>query len=370
MAETVTVGLGSRAYPVHIGRDLLSAAPSFLPFDVAGRSLFILADQNVTAAADMLCDALQGAAPRRLERLSLPGGEGTKSLGNLEKVLDWLLGARADRKSILFAVGGGVLGDLAGFAAAITLRGIGFVQVPTTLLAQVDSSVGGKTGINAPQGKNLIGAFHQPLAVLADLGTLETLPRREWLAGYAEIAKYGLIDDEPFFHWLEVNGANVVAGAPAELAQAIATSCRKKSAVVEADEREQGARALLNLGHTFGHALEASCGYDGRLLHGEAVAIGMSLAFETSAALGFCPEDDARRVIGHLDNIGLPTTIRQISPRLEVDENTLLGLMEGDKKAAGGKPVFILARGIGRSFLCYDADLEIVRRVVARSAAA
>jgi 3-dehydroquinate synthase len=365
--HTVTVGLGERSYPIHIGRGLMQKPAELLPFDPAGRTLFILADQNVGAQAEMIGACLREAGAGTVNILSITGGERAKSLSELENVLSWLPNNNVDRQSVLFAVGGGVIGDLAGFAAAVIMRGISFVQVPTTLLAQVDSSVGGKTGINMQQGKNMVGAFHQPVCVLSDLEALETLPRRELLAGYAEIIKYGLINDPEFFVWLEKVDGKVAALDIEATARAVATSCRKKAEIVAADETEQGRRALLNLGHTFGHALEAAAGYDGRLLHGEAVAIGMVLAFQLSVRLGHCPQDDADRVKAHLKASGLPVSISSITPKLAADADRVIEFMKHDKKAAAGKMVFILAHGIGKAFISREVPLDDVRHVIQHS---
>jgi 3-dehydroquinate synthase len=290
----------------------------------------------------------------------VPPGEGSKSYTVLARVCDAILEARIERGDLVIALGGGVIGDLAGFAAAIVRRGIRLVQVPTTLLAQVDSSVGGKTGINSPLGKNLVGAFHQPSLVLADTALLDSLPAREVRAGYAEVVKYGLIDDEAFFGWCEANAERVFAGGP-ERDHAVAHSCRAKAAVVVRDEREEGDRALLNLGHTFGHALERITGYDGaRLIHGEAVAIGLALAFRFSARLGLCPDEDAVRVANHLAGIGLPTRLQDV-PGGCGNAEALLAAMAQDKKVKGGALTFILARGIGRSFIARGIESAAVR---------
>jgi 3-dehydroquinate synthase len=296
---------------------------------------------------------LEGAG-LRVSDVTVPPGEGSKSLAELGRVCDALLAARIERRDLVVALGGGVVGDLAGFAAAILRRGVRLVQIPTSLLAQVDSSVGGKTGINAAAGKNLLGAFHQPALVVADTALLDTLPAREARAGYAEIVKYGLIDDPDFFAWCEANGAAVLAGGP-ERDRAVAASCRAKAAVVVADEREEGeARALLNLGHTFAHALERAVGYDGsRLVHGEAVAIGLALAFRFSARLGLCPPADAERVAAHLAALGLPTRLAD-APGGCGTPAELLDAMGQDKKVQAGRLTFILARGIGRSFVARD----------------
>jgi 3-dehydroquinate synthase len=296
----------------------------------------------------------------RTSLVTLPPGEATKSYASLEQVCDAVLAARIERGDLVVALGGGVIGDLAGFAAAVVRRGVRFVQVPTTLLSQVDSSVGGKTGINSRHGKNLVGAFHQPSLVLADTALLDTLPIREMRAGYAEVAKYGLIDDARFFAWCEANWQGVFAGGP-ERDEAVAQSCRAKADVVVRDEHENGDRALLNLGHTFGHALERITRYDStRLVHGEGVAIGLALAFRFSASLGLCPAADAQRVEAHLSAAGLPTRLSHVPGGCgTVDE--LLDAMAQDKKVKGGALTFILARGIGQSFIAPGIEADKVR---------
>ncbi len=353
--STVPVHLSDRSYDITIGQDLLPNANYYLPEELRDRRYFVLADKNARGHARELIGALGGA-----ESLSLKGGEQAKSWEGLRTVADWLLDHKVDRKSVLFAVGGGVIGDLGGFAAASVLRGIPFVQVPTTLLAQVDSSVGGKTGINSRHGKNLIGAFYQPRAVLCDLGVLATLPDREIKAGYAEIVKYALINDPAFFEWLEENGEKILTGDEAALSYAIETSCKAKAAIVAADEKEAGQRALLNLGHTFAHALEAAAGYDGRLLHGEAVSIGLVLAYRLSVKAGLCSGNAAQAVEAHLSRLGMPTAIPDFSP----DADTLMALMQGDKKAEKKQIGFIVTRGIGQAFQNYEIDMNDVRSVL------
>ncbi len=361
--ETVTVGLGARAYDILIGRGLDAGAEIAARFPGARASIVTdatVADRHLAAFTDSLAAA--GLEPHAI---IVPPGEGSKSFRGLETVVDGLLEARRERGDLVVALGGGVIGDLAGFAAGIVRRGMRMVQVPTTVLAQVDSSVGGKTGINARQGKNLVGVFHQPSLVLADLDLLATLPERHRRAGYAEIAKYGLIDDAGFFAWLEDHGADVVALGDG-LAHAVATSCRAKARVVAADEHETtGARALLNLGHTFGHALEAGTGYGERLVHGEAVALGMAQAFRFSAARGLCPAEDAVRVERHLRSVGLPTRLSDVPGELPDDE-ALLSLMAQDKKVVRGKLVFVLATGIGGAFLARDVPVEAVLAFLAQ----
>ena len=289
----------------------------------------------------------------------VPPGEGSKNYATFENVCEAIIAARIERNDLVVALGGGVIGDLAGFAAACARRGLDFVQVPTTLLAQVDSSVGGKTGINSRQGKNLVGAFHQPVLVVADSALLDTLPKREFRAGYAEVAKYGLLGDAAFFAWLEKNWQDVFAGGPAR-EHAIAVCCRAKAGIVARDERETGERALLNLGHTFGHALEAGCGFSDRLPHGEAVALGMALAYEFSAKKGLIPDADAARASAHLAAVGLPTHVRDV-PRGVPSVDTLMGLISQDKKVKRGTLTFILVRGIGQAFIETNVDAAEVR---------
>lgn len=364
VSQQVDVDLGDRSYPIYIGRDLHTDLPSLLPFDISSRKAFILSDENISDThAASLKKALENSGAGPVHMLVMPPGEQSKSWNSLQKVLSWLLDSGVDRASVLYAVGGGVIGDLGGFAAATILRGIGFVQVPTTLLAQVDSSVGGKTGINMTQGKNLVGAFYQPLCVLSDISTLKTLPAREVRAGYAEIVKYGLINDPEFFIWLESNGHRICDLVEGDVAEAVSIACRKKAEIVKEDEREGGVRALLNLGHTFGHALEAACGYDGSLLHGEAVAVGMALAFHLSVRLGHCPEKDMDRVIRHLKDVGLPTCISEIRLPTNTTASDLLAFMKKDKKVTGGSNVLILTRGIGKAYVdstIPDSEIEQV----------
>ena len=353
----VEVGLGARAYPILVEAGLLGRAEAHLaPFAHGGR-LVVVTDEHVAAAhLPRLRDGLGAIA---IEAIVLPPGEATKSWAELERLTDRLIDLGVERSDRIVALGGGVIGDLAGFAAAILKRGCGFVQVPTSLLAQVDSSVGGKTAIDARAGKNLIGAFYQPDLVLIDPEALDTLPHRELLAGYAEVVKYGLIDDADFFAWCETNGPALLAGDPAARAHAIAHAVSAKARVVAADERETaGVRALLNLGHTFGHALEAATGFSDRLLHGEAVACGMALAFRFSAAKGLCGHEDAARVGYHLARSGLPTSLDEAG--VDASGAALVAHMAHDKKREGGRLPFLLARGIGRTFLDRDVDLDDV----------
>jgi len=354
----VPVELGHRRYDVVIGPGLLARSGDRLLALTGGRPVRIVADQAVAAHLDRFRGSLSDVGVPS-DALALPGGEAAKSWTGLERVCDWLLERGTERGDVVVAFGGGVIGDLAGFASAVTKRGTRFVQVPTTLLAQVDSSVGGKTGINARAGKNLLGAFHQPELVLIDPDVLDTLPPREVAAGYAEVVKYGLIDDADFFAWCEANGTALLAGDTAARSTAIARSVTSKARIVAADEFEtNGTRALLNLGHTFGHALEAEAGFDGSLLHGEAVAAGIALAYRYSARLGLCPAADAERVAAHWRAVGLPDGLAATGVRARAER--LVDHMRHDKKASGGRLPFLLARGIGRTYLDRDVDLADV----------
>ena len=348
--QRLAVELGARSYEIVVGSGLLSRAGSELARILHRPEAILVTDRNLAATPHLqTMERSLKAAGIAHRSIVLPPGEATKSMAQLGELLDRLLDLGVDRATTVVALGGGVLGDLAGFAAATLLRGLDYVQVPTTLLAQVDSAIGGKTGINTRHGKNLVGAFHQPRLVLADIAVLATLPPRELRAGYAEVVKYGLIDRPDFFAWLEAHGREVLAGDPAAQQDAVLESCRAKAAVVAADEREGGVRALLNLGHTFAHALEAACGYGAELLHGEAVALGMVLAFDLSVRLGLCPASDALRVRAHLAGIGLPTTLRMVRSE-GFAASALLAAMGHDKKAEAGRPRFVLTRGIGRAF--------------------
>ncbi|MET3583136.1 3-dehydroquinate synthase [Mesorhizobium robiniae] len=356
---TVEVGLGDRAYDILIGSGLLSRAGTEISRRLPGTRAAVVTDVNVAAAhLDTLKAGLEkgGIQPAVI---TLPAGEKTKSFEHLEEVVDGVLAARLERGDVVIALGGGVIGDLAGFAAGIVRRGMNFVQIPTSLLAQVDSSVGGKTGINSARGKNLVGVFHQPRLVLADTEVLDTLPIREFRAGYAELAKYGLIDRPDFFAWLEENWGQVFAGGP-KRAEAIAEACRAKADVVARDEFETGDRALLNLGHTFGHALEAATSYDSaRLVHGEGVAIGMALAYRFSSRLNLASPDDAARVEAHLRAVGLPWRMADIPGELP-DSEALLAFITQDKKVSRGTLTFILTRGIGQAFIARDVPASEV----------
>jgi 3-dehydroquinate synthase len=364
----LTVDLGARSYDILVGGGLIPRAGALIAPLLKERRVAIVTDATVGGLyLDELMRSLDTGGIRH-DAVVLPPGEATKDFHHLEELCDRLLGLRVERGTMILALGGGVIGDLAGFAASILLRGLDFIQIPTTLLAQVDSSVGGKTGINTPQGKNLVGSFHQPRLVLADTDALDSLPRRELLAGYAEVVKYGLIGDPAFFAWLEGHGSDVIEGDPAARRHAVLTSCAAKAAIVAADERETGRRALLNLGHTFGHALEAECGYSGELLHGEAVAIGMVMAFELSARLGLCPSEDAARVARHLAAVGLPTSPAAIGRGF--DAARLVHHMHQDKKVKDGRLTFVLARGIGRAFLSREVEPAEVEGLLARALAA
>lgn len=351
----IPVALGDRSYDIVIDDGVLARAGDHLGPIARGRRLVIVADAQVPMHLATLRNSLT-ACGIASEAIEIPAGEGSKSWATLESLLDSLLALGVERGDHIVALGGGVIGDLVGFAAAILKRGCGFVQVPTTLLAQVDSSVGGKTGINTRAGKNLVGAFHQPALVLIDPTTLDTLPPREVRAGYAEVVKYGLIDDPDFFAWCESNGTALLLGDPLARSHAIARSVSAKARIVGADERETtGTRALLNLGHTFGHALEAEAGFDGSLLHGEGVAAGMALAFAFSAEQGLCRTEDSARVAAHLRDAGLPDSLAAAG--IAASGDTLVGHMLHDKKREGGTLPFLLARGIGQTYLDRSVDL-------------
>ena len=357
--RTVSVGLGDRAYDILIGEGLLKEAAVRVAALAPGGRAAIVTDRHVAAHhLPILAEALRANGLASAPVIVEPG-EKTKSFAALQEVVDAILAARLERGDLVIALGGGVVGDLAGFAAAIVRRGMKFVQAPTSLLAQVDSSVGGKTGINSPHGKNLVGAFHQPSLVVIDTATLDTLPEREFRAGYAEVAKYGLIDRPDFFSWLEAYWREVFSGGPART-QAIEVSCRAKAKIVARDEFETGDRALLNLGHTFGHALEAATGDDGaRLVHGEAVAIGMALAHRFSARLNLASHDDAARVEAHLKTVGLPWRLADVPGGLPGAER-LLDYIAQDKKVSRGQLTFILTRGIGQAFIARDVPASEV----------
>ena len=363
--ETVRVDLGARAYDILVGHGALTELGPRLALLVKRPRAFVLTDETVMRHHKARLETAVAGAGIKLDWLALPPGEQTKTFAQLGHVLDWLLAGGADRGDVLIAFGGGVIGDMGGLAASLMKRGMGFVQVPTTLLAQVDSSVGGKTAVNTPRGKNLVGAFYQPRLVIADTELLATLPEREMKAGYAEILKYGLINDAPFFDWLAANGRKVLALEPEAARYAVARSCAAKAAIVVEDETETGVRQLLNLGHTFGHALEAANGYGPDLLHGEAVALGMAIAFRYGAELGVTPPADARRVADVIRASGLPADLGG-RDRTRFTAPRLTELMQQDKKARGGRVPLILARGIGASYIHPDADLASIEAFLAR----
>jgi 3-dehydroquinate synthase len=353
--EIVRVDLRGRSYEITIGTGLLAEAGFRLRKLLSRPRLVIVTDENVAKLhLPNLKEALEKSGIAS-ESIVLPAGEPTKNFEHLALLCDRLLKSGVERNDTIAAFGGGVIGDLAGFAAAIVRRGISFVQLPTTLLAQVDSSVGGKTGINSILGKNLIGAFHQPVAVLADIGLLSTLPDREFRAGYAEVVKYGLLGSRDFYQWLDRKIGALQQGDAATRLHAVKTCCEAKARIVATDETEQGERALLNLGHTFAHALEAAAGYSSKLLHGEAVSIGLGMAFRLSAKLGLCRWEDAEHVEQHLGKVGLPASPRDISLTLP-DPGGLLRIMHQDKKARAGRLTFILVRGIGQAFIARDVE--------------
>lgn len=366
--KTVTVSLSDRSYPILIGEGILAQPDLWLPADSAQRKIFIITDENVKPYAEVVQASLHGRASQ-VQCFILPAGEQTKSFSFFQETVEWLLENGANRKSLVIALGGGVIGDLAGYVAASTLRGIDFIQIPTTLLAQVDSSVGGKTGINSAQGKNLIGAFYQPKTVVIDLNTLTTLPDREMKAGYAEIAKYGLLGDLRFFEWLETNGSKVLGKDIDALTYAIETSCKMKAEIVRQDEREEtGLRALLNLGHTFAHALETACEYDGRLLHGEAVGIGLVQAARLSQQQGLIDQVQADRVKTHLNSLGLMTEVSNISPAVTSSPDELFSLMQKDKKATDTGIGFIVLQALGRARIDKTVPKERVLDILKDSA--
>ena len=368
LAETVTVDLGARSYDIAIGTGLLAEVGRRIGPLLPRPRTTIVTDETVAALHLPALQAGLTAEGIGADAIVLPAGEATKSMETLAFLVGRLLDAKAEREDLILAFGGGVIGDIAGFAAAILRRGVDFIQIPTTLLAQADSAVGGKTGVNAPQGKNLIGAFHQPKLVLADISLLKTQTERQFLSGYAEVMKYGLAFDADFFAWLEKNAAAMHDGDPAAMIAAVSRSCRIKAEVVARDEREGGARALLNLGHTFGHALEAATGYSDRLLHGEGVAVGCALAFEVSARMGLCARGVPARIQAHLAEMGMVRRIADIPGDLP-DAAGLIALTAQDKKVKRGRPGFVLARGIGEAFATQDADMEVVEAVLCEALA-
>jgi 3-dehydroquinate synthase len=360
----VRVALDARSYDIVIGRDVLASLGTRIAALRPGAKVVIVTDDNVARHHLAAAEAALAGAGVAASRVIVPAGEASKSYRVFEQVCEAVIAARIERGDLIVALGGGVIGDLAGFVASVMRRGLDYVQVPTTLLADVDSSVGGKTAIDSAHGKNLIGAFHQPILVLADTALLDTLPEREFRSGYAEVAKYGLLGDAGFFAWLEANWREIFAGGDsggAAREHAIAISCRAKAAIVARDERETGDRALLNLGHTFGHALEAACGFSDRLLHGEAIAVGMALACDFSARRqGLLPPAEAARAVRHLAAVGLPTRLKDIpGPLPSIDQ--LMDLIAQDKKVKRGMLTFILMRGIGAAFIENGVDAREVR---------
>ncbi|MCL3882604.1 3-dehydroquinate synthase [Marivita sp. GX14005] len=369
MIQTVHVPLPGRAYDVRIGPDLLARAGAEIAPHLARPRVAVVTDAHV---ADLHLPALERALSAEgiaSVSLTLPAGEATKSWPHFTRCVEWLLDQQVERRDVVIALGGGVIGDLVGFAAAVLRRGVRFVQVPTSLLAQVDSSVGGKTGINAPQGKNLIGAFHQPALVLADISVLQSLTDRDFLAGMGEVVKYGLLGDERFFEWQERHAEDLKTRDPGALGHAVRRSVEMKADIVLRDETEQGDRALLNLGHTFCHALEAATGYSNRLLHGEGVAIGCTLAFDLSAQLGLCAQEDPSRLRALLAQTGMAASVGDIDGDLP-DAQTLLDLMKQDKKVVDGKLTFILARAIGEAFMTSDVPQDAVEQLLEDALAA
>jgi 3-dehydroquinate synthase len=362
--QRLRVELGERSYEIMIGEHLLSHTGAAMKELSLTGSCFIVTDEIV--AAKHLAALVQSLTAENIsyEVITVPPGEGSKSFARLENILGRILKHKPERSSTLLALGGGVVGDLTGFAASILLRGINFVQIPTTLLSQVDSSVGGKTGINTTHGKNLIGSFYQPRLVVADISLLTSLPERELAAGYAEVVKYALINDADFFDWLEAQAGNITRKDPEILQQIIYKSCQAKAMIVAEDEREGGVRALLNLGHTFGHALEAETGFSEKLLHGEAVALGTMMAFSLSVQLGLCPQRDLDRILRHFTMMRLPTRLSHVPAIWNVD--TLLNHMFQDKKVEGGKLVLILSKGIGKAFIAKDVEVAPVRTLLER----
>ncbi len=359
----VAVDLGARSYDVRIGTGLIARAGAEIAPLLRRKRVAIVTDETVAAAHLPALTAALQAEGIACSSLALPAGEGTKNWDNLARCTEWLLEQQVERRDVVLALGGGVIGDLVGFSAAILRRGVRFVQLPTTLLAQVDSSVGGKTGINTAQGKNLVGAFHQPSLVLADIGVLDTLHDRDLLSGYGEVVKYGLLGDAAFFDWLETHGPALRHGDTAARLRAVTRSVEMKAGIVSRDETEEGERALLNLGHTFCHALEKATGYSDRLLHGEGVAIGCALAFELSSRLGLCSQEDPSRVRAHLRSMGMKVDLADIKGDLPGAE-ALVALMGQDKKVIDGRLRFILARGIGAAFVAEDVPGDAVLKLL------
>ena len=369
MINEVAVNLGERSYKVLIGEGLIADAAQYIKPFLRRPRVAIVTDETVAGKHLASLQAGLSAAGIESSALALPAGEATKGWEQFSRCVEWLLEQKVERKDVVIALGGGVIGDLVGFASAVLRRGVRFIQIPTTLLAQVDSSVGGKTGINTPQGKNLVGAFHQPTLVLADIDALETLAPRDFRAGYGEVVKYGLLGDAAFYDWLEVNGPKMAAGDKAARLYAVTRSVQMKAEIVERDETEEGDRALLNLGHTFCHAFEKATGYSDRLLHGEGVAIGCAMAFELSQRLGLCPQESPSRLRQHLRDMGMKVDLADIEGELPEAE-ALLALMGQDKKVIDGQLRFILARGIGAAFVTSDVPRETVLALLREALAA
>ncbi|MEZ5691874.1 MAG: 3-dehydroquinate synthase [Rickettsiales bacterium] len=362
MTEKIQLNIAHHNYDIIVGDRLINKVGKYISPLLKNNQVIIVSDENV---AKLYLHRLSNSLEEEkinFRSLVVPAGESTKSLSSFNKLIEDLLAQNPDRKTTLIALGGGVVGDITGFAASVLLRGVNFIQIPTTLLSQVDSSVGGKTGINSSFGKNLIGSFHQPILVLSDVSTLNTLDKRELASGYAEVVKYGLINDVEFFNWLEKNASEMLLGNSELRKEAIVKSCRAKASIVIADEKERNIRAFLNLGHTFAHAFEAETGYSDELLHGEAVAIGMSLAFKASVKLGICPDDDYNRVKNHLNDIGLNTSLLTI--RKNWDINKIMEHFSRDKKAVGDRLTFILTRGIGKAFIASDVNPDIIYKTL------
>lgn len=364
-ATRVNVNLGNRSYDIHIGSSLIENLQDYIPFDLTDTKVFILTDEVINSIhLPTVRQALEKTDVDSVEVLVLPQGEKTKSSETLFQIVNWMLDSGVNRQSILITLGGGVIGDVGGFAASITMRGIPFVQIPTTLLAQVDSSVGGKTGIDMPQGKNLVGSFYQPCAVICDLNVLDTLPDSEMKAGYAEIVKYALINDESFFLWLEGNYQSLFEKDHATLSRAVEISCKKKAEIVAQDEKEGDIRALLNLGHTFAHAFESYTEYDGRVLHGEAVSIGIMCSFRLSLRMGVCSDKELQKIEDHFRAAGLPVKLSEKLDKITASAEDFVKFMEKDKKVYKGNLTFIVTRGIGGAYISRDVPIEDVMAVL------
>ena len=361
--KTVTVPLENRSYDILIGEDLISNFPSYLEPSLSRKFLAIVTDKNVENLHLSKLVKVLSEAGIETKILAINPGESSKSWETLQMTVDWMLANKIERNDIVIALGGGVVGDLVGFAASILRRGIRYIQCPTSLLAQVDSSVGGKTGINTIHGKNLVGAFYQPSQVIADISTLNTIKERDFLAGYGEVVKYGLLGDYYFYCWLETNFAKIKERDTKTLIKAVAHSCEMKAEIVTNDEKEHGNRALLNLGHTFCHALEAATGYSDRMLHGEGVAIGCILAFDLSAKMGLTSQEDPVRIKQHFSEMGMMNSIQDIAGGMP-DADRLVELMFQDKKVVNGKLNLILTKGIGKAFIARDIDPNLIKSVI------